>query len=88
MKSDLVQSAAEHQIGYAKGKRGSEFVVLANFGLRLIKYVTAPKELPKESGFVVEVTQKRHYHTTCSGSSEVLKGWVARLLRFYYLWLR
>lgn len=67
---DLVQ--VEDQIGYWKDKRCSNFVVLANFGVRMLKHVAAPKELPKETGFLVEVTQRK-YKKSGSGSSELLK---------------
>ena len=35
------------------------FIALANFGLRLLKHITPPPNLPKETGFLVEITQKR-----------------------------
>jgi len=57
---NLVQE--NHTIGYWKqGKSGKEkrFCILANFGLRLLKHVKAPAELPQHSGFVVEVTQRQ-----------------------------
>ena len=50
----------ENKIGYWAGKgvgRG-EFVQLTNFGLRLLKFVEAPAELLKYSGYLVEVTQE------------------------------
>lgn len=79
---DLVQ--VEDQIGYWKDKRCSNFVVLANFGVRMLKHVAAPKELPKETGFLV-VTQRK-YKKSGSGSSELLKGYV-KLYNHRYLCL-
>ncbi len=38
-----------HSIGYWKGKSGTErsFIQLANFGLKLIRHVRAPPQLPQ-----------------------------------------
>lgn len=50
-----------HTIGFWKGKTGRErsFCALTNFGLRLLKHIRAPAELPQYSGFVVEVSQRQ-----------------------------
>lgn len=59
-----------HCIGYWKGQGESTFVQLANFGLKPLKHIRAPTELPQFSGFVVEVTQKQRSR----GGSSVVKG--------------
>ena len=48
-----------HEIGYwTGGKSGvGRFEGLTNFGLKLLKHVVAPQELPMETCFVVAVTQ-------------------------------
>lgn len=50
----------DHEIGYwTGGKRGvGRFEALTNFGLKLLKHVVAPSQLPSETCFVVWVTQK------------------------------
>ena len=48
----------EHKIGYWKGKaENHHFVTLGNFGVRLLKFVQAPEQLPYYAGFVVQVSQ-------------------------------
>lgn len=48
----------EHKIGYWKGKaENRHFVTLGNFGVRLLKFVQAPEQLPDYIGFVVQVSQ-------------------------------
>ena len=48
-----------NKIGFWTGKgERREFVPLTNFGIRLLKFVKAPAELPDYKGFVVEVTQE------------------------------
>lgn len=51
---------------------------LTNFGLRLLKHVRAPAELPHYSGFLVEVSQKQHSRGSLVGSDggSVVKGLV------------
>ena len=51
----------KNKIGYWKKGRGrsGEFVALSNFAIKLLKLVSAPPQLAKEAGFVVEVTQER-----------------------------
>lgn len=60
-------------IGKTKVVAIQNFIVLANFGVRKLKHVAAPKELPKETGSLVEVTQRK-YKKSGSGSTELLKG--------------
>ncbi len=49
----------DHEIGYWSKKRGvKKFIPLATFSLRLRKHVSAPPELPTETGFIVSITQK------------------------------
>jgi len=48
----------EHKIGYWKGKaENRHFVTLGNFGVRLLKFVQAPEQLPDYIGSVVQVSQ-------------------------------
>ena len=48
----------EHKIGCWKGKaENRRFVTLGNFGVRLLKFVQAPEQLPDYIGFVVQVSQ-------------------------------
>ena len=48
----------DNKIGYWTGKGDQrEFVPLANFGVRILRFVTAPAQLPDYKGFIVEVTQ-------------------------------
>ena len=53
---------------------------LTNFGLRLLKHVRAPAELPHYSGFLVEVSQKQHSRGSAvsfdadGGPGSVVKG--------------
>lgn len=49
----------DHEIGYwTGGKRDvGRFEALTNFGVKLLKHVVAPQELPSETCFVVRVTQ-------------------------------
>ena len=48
----------EQKIGYWKDKaENCHFVTLGNFGVRLLKFVQAPKQLPDYIGFVVQVSQ-------------------------------
>ena len=68
-KKKIVQHG--HTIGYWKGKLGQgDFHELSNFALRLLQFVPAPikaeceKDLSKEAGFVVSVTQKRFSGST------------------------
>ena len=52
----------DNQIGYwKKCKKRKCFIALANFGLRLMKCILPPPNLPKESGFMVEIAQKRKH---------------------------
>ena len=62
-----------HQIGYwVSGKKGiGKFERLTTFGLRLLKHVQAPKELPNEARFVVEVSHRKRND---KGETEVCKG--------------
>ena len=47
-----------NQIGYWTGKgENREFIPLTNFGIRVLKFIEAPAELPDYKGFLVEVTQ-------------------------------
>ena len=49
-----------NKIGYWSGKRESrEFIALTNFGVRILKFIEAPVQLPEYKGFLVEVTQDR-----------------------------
>ena len=49
-----------NKIGYWSGKGASgEFVALTNFGIRILKFIEAPAQLPDYKGFLVEVTQDR-----------------------------
>ncbi len=50
----------DHEIGYWTGRkrRAGRFEALTNFGLKLLKHVVAPQELPSETCFLVRVTQK------------------------------
>ena len=42
---------------WVSGKKGiGKFEPLTTFGLRLLKHIQAPKELPNEAGSVVEVS--------------------------------
>lgn len=48
----------KHKIGYWKGKaENRHFVTLGNLGVRLLKFVQAPEQLPDYIGFVVQVSQ-------------------------------
>ena len=59
----------DHQIGYwQKSNKGKKLVSLANFEICLLKRVIPPPNLPRETGFLVEVTQKR------PSSPDVMKG--------------
>ena len=55
----------EQRIGYWKGRRGQgdvrTFVPVANFAVRLLKFIQSPEEIPDFKGFLVEVSlnQKR-----------------------------
>ncbi len=51
----------DYRIGYwASGSKGvGRFQPLTTFGLRLLKHVKAPEDLPNDAGFVVEVAEKR-----------------------------
>ena len=62
----------DHEIGYwTGGKRGvGRFEALTNFGLKLLKHVVAPPELPNETCFVVRVTQKM------DAGQSLERGWV------------
>lgn len=55
------------RIGYWKPGCSGQFVALSNFRIQLLSHVKAPKELPRYSGFVVEVSQK-------GGDGRVFKG--------------
>lgn len=70
----LVQE--NHTIGYWKGQssKPKNYYMLANFGLRLLKHVRAPKELPQYSGFMVEVTQRQRCCGVTEDGSMVVKG--------------
>ena len=61
-----------HEISYwTGGKRGvGRFEALTNFGLKLLKRVVTPPELPNETCFVVQVTQKM------GAGQSVERGWV------------
>ena len=49
-----------NKIGYWSGKGESrEFIALTNFGVRILKFIEAPSQLPDYKGFLVEVTQDR-----------------------------
>ncbi len=58
-KKDITEH--DHQIGYwVSGKKGvGKFEALTTFGLRLLKHVQAPRELPNDGGFLVEVSHRR-----------------------------
>lgn len=59
-----------HVIGYWKGKVGRErkFVQLTNFGLKLLKHIRAPRDLPQLSGFIAEVSHKQRSKTSPDGT--------------------
>ena len=63
-------------IGYWKGQGSKKsFHKLTNFGLRLMKHVRAPKELPQYSGFMVQVSQKQRCRNSEDGDrTTVVKG--------------
>ena len=63
----------KNKIGYwKKGReRRRDFVALSNFAIKLLKHVSAPPQLAKEAGFVVQVTQER---VKRGGESEVFSG--------------
>lgn len=69
----------DHEIGYwTGGKRDvGRFEALANFGVKLLKHVVAPQELPSETCFVVRVTQKM-------GASQSLEKGLVIYLHSYY----
>ena len=49
-----------NKIGYWSGKgENREFIALTNFGVRILKFVEAPAQLPDYKGFLVGVTQDR-----------------------------
>ena len=57
------------KIGYwtKRGGAHGEFIELTNFGLRMLKFVQAPADLPEYSGFIVEVTQELKRRGTVKG---------------------
>ena len=63
----------KNKIGFwKKGReRRGDFVALSNFAIKLLKHVSAPPQLPKEAGFIVEVKQER---IRKGGESQVLSG--------------
>lgn len=66
-----------HTIGFWKsGKNKNTFTRLSNFGLRLLRHVRAPVELPHYSGFIVEVSQRQRSRGVVaeSGGYSVVRG--------------
>ena len=49
-----------NKLGHWSGRGESrEFIALTNFGVRVLKFIEAPTQLPDYKGFLVEVTQDR-----------------------------